>query len=79
MMLTIVDSNFTTHFDWLYKLSDGQKKEFYIMGNNFYKSHKIKDPITKRELDYLDKGSVLNCVVEDINGKNIVVSFRALF
>ena len=78
MMLTVTETNHTTNFDWLYKLSDRQK-DYYIMDYYFYKSHKIKSPITKYELDYLEKGSVLNCVVEEIDGKNIVVSFRGLF
>lgn len=79
MMLTITGTNFTTSFDWLFKLSDDKGDDFYIMDNKFYKSHKIKDIITKKELDYFDKGTVINCVVEEIDGKNVVVNFRGLF
>ena len=78
MMLTVTETNFTTKFDWLYKLSD-KRSDFYIMNDDFYKSHKMTSPITKRELDFLGRGSVLNCVVEEIDGKNIVVNFRGLF
>lgn len=74
MRLRITDANFTTRHDWLYKLADENGNVFYIMNEAFYKKHQFKSPISKRELDYYDKGQWITASVEQIDGKGIVVS-----
>jgi translation elongation factor P/translation initiation factor 5A len=74
MRLEVIDTNFLNDFDWLFKLRDEKGSYFYIMNKDFYKTHNIKSPITKNELDYLDKGFWLKCKVEEIDGRAIVVS-----
>jgi hypothetical protein len=74
MRLRITDMNFTTRHDWLFKLVDENGNDFYIMNEAFYKNHNLKSPITKKELDYYDRGQWITASVEQINGKGIVVS-----
>ncbi len=74
MRLRIIDTNFTTRHDWLFKLVDENGNDFYIMSGAFYKSHNLKSPITKKELDYYDRGQWITASVEQIDGKGIVVS-----
>jgi hypothetical protein len=74
MRLRITNTNFTVRYDWLFELSDENGSLFYIMNDIYYKSHNLKSPITKKELDYFDKGQWLTATVEQIDGKGIVVS-----
>ena len=74
MRLRITDTNFTTKFDWLFKLADEKGQDFYIMDESFYKQHNLKSPITRKELDYYDRGQWITASVKEIGGKNIVVS-----
>lgn len=73
MRLRITDTNFTTKFNWLFKLSDENGNDFYIMNESFYKNHYLKSPITKKELDYLDRGQWITALVEFIDNQKIVV------
>jgi translation elongation factor P/translation initiation factor 5A len=72
--LRIIDTNFTTKHDWLFKLSDENGNDFYIMNQAFYKSHNLKSPITKKELDYYDRGQWITATTVQINDKRIVTS-----
>lgn len=74
MRLRITEVNFTTEHDWLFKLTDESGDAFYIMNESFYKKQNLKSPITKKELDYYDKGQWINVYVKEIDSKNIVVS-----
>ena len=74
MRLRITDTNFTTRHDWLFKLADENGNDFYIMNEAFYKNHNFKSKITKKELDYYDRGQWITASVEQIEGKGIVVS-----
>jgi hypothetical protein len=73
MRLRIIDINFTTKQVWLFKLADENENVFYIMNESFYKNHSLKSPITKKEIDYYDKGQWINASIEQIEGKGIVV------
>jgi len=73
MRLKIIDINFTTKFDWLFKLSDENGNDCYIMNESFYKKHNFKSPISKNELDYYDRGQWINASLEKIGGKLVVV------
>jgi hypothetical protein len=61
MRLKIIDINFTT------------KQDFYVMNESFYKNHNFKSPITKKELDYYDRGQWIKASTEQIDGKGIVI------
>lgn len=74
MRLKITDTNFTAKYEWLFKLSDEDGNDFYIMNEAFYKNHGFKSPITKKELDYYDRGQWITAFVEQIDGKGIVIS-----
>lgn len=74
MRLKITDTNFTTKHDWLFKLVDENGNDFYIMNEAFYKKNNFKSPITKKELDYYDRGYWIFASVEQIEGKRIVIS-----
>jgi hypothetical protein len=74
MRLRIIDTNFTTKFDWLFKLADESGSNFYIMNEQFYKNHNLKSPITKKELDYYYIGQWITSPAKQIDGKFIVVS-----
>lgn len=73
MRLKIIETNFTDEHEWLFQLSDGVGNLFYIMAEPFYKNNGLKSPITKRELDYYDKGQWIGAAIKEIAGKNIVV------
>lgn len=74
MRLKITAVNFTTENDWIFKLTDENGGDFFIMNVVFYRKYNFKDPLEKRELDYFDKGQWINACVDLIEGKNIVVS-----
>lgn len=73
MKLKITDTNFTVRHDWLFKLADENGNDFYIMNEAFYKKHYLKSPITKKELDYYDRGQWISASVEQLEGKGIVI------
>ncbi len=73
MRLTITDVNFTSKYDWLFKLIDQSNEIYYIMDDRFYRNHKVKSPITKQHLDYLDVGQSISAITKEINGKKIVI------
>ena len=73
MRLRITETNYTTKYDWLFKLNDEKAEEYYIMSEVFYKKHHLKSPITKHELDYFDKGIWVTATVKLIDAKNVVV------
>jgi hypothetical protein len=74
MRLRIIDTNFTTKFDWIFKLTSESGINFYIMNEQFYKNHNLEGPITKKELDYYDRGLWISSTAKEIDGKFIVVS-----
>ncbi len=73
MRLKISEVNFTSKFDWLFKLIDEKENNYYIMNELFYKVHNYKSPITKNELDYYDKGLWITALVKEIDQKKIVI------
>ena len=76
MRLRITDVNFTISHDWIFKLSDENGSEAFIMNAKFYKAHNLISPISKKELDYLDKGYWLTCRTIDMEGRRIVTSIE---
>jgi hypothetical protein len=74
MRLRITETNFTANYNWIFKLSSEQWQEAFIMNSDFYKARNMKSPISKRELDYLDKGYWLKCEVKDIEGILVVTN-----
>jgi hypothetical protein len=44
------------------------------MNEQFYKNHNLESPITKKELDYYDRGLWISSTAKEIDGKFIVVS-----
>ena len=73
MRLRIIETNFTTKYNWLFKLFDENENDFYIMDQSFYESQNLKSPITKKELDNYDRGQWITAVVRLIDDKGIVV------
>ncbi|MFC4687674.1 MAG: hypothetical protein BGO86_07615 [Chryseobacterium sp. 36-9] len=73
MRLKIIEVNFTTKYEWLFKLKDHNDEIYYVMDESFYKKYKIKTPITRQHLDSLEKGQSINAIAREIDNKNIVV------
>ncbi|WP_395050471.1 hypothetical protein [Flavobacterium sp.] len=73
MRLRIIETNFTTKYNWLFKLFDENENDFYIMDQSFYESQNLKSPITKKELDNYDRGQWITAVVRLIDDRGIVV------
>lgn len=76
MILQIIDINFTTTFNWLYRLTDNTGVEYFVMNDSFYRMHGFKSPVTKKELDTFDIKQSVDCHYESIDGKNIVTKFK---
>lgn len=74
MRLKITKVNFTTNHDWIFQLVDENGNNLYIMNDAFYNNHKLKSPLTKKELDSYDRGHWINASVEYIGDKGVVVS-----
>ena len=74
MRLKIVEVNFLSYPNWIFKLLSETKEECYIMNGAFYKHYNLNNPISKKELDSLDKGYWINAVVERISDTNVVTS-----
>ena len=73
MRLRIIETNFTSKYNWLFKLVDENENDFYIMDQSFYESQNLKSPITKKELDNYDRGQWITAVVRQIDDRRIVV------
>ncbi|MBP6588204.1 MAG: hypothetical protein KA208_09325 [Flavobacterium sp.] len=73
MRLRIIETNFTTKYNWLFKLFDENENDFYIMNQSFYESQNLKSPITKKELDNYDRGQWITAVVRLIDDRRVVV------
>ena len=73
MRLRIIETNFTTKYNWLFKLFDENENDYYIMNQSFYESQNLKSPITKKELDNYDRGQWITAVVRLIDDRRIVV------
>ena len=75
MNLKVSNVNFTTEYDWIFKLVDIEKNKYFIMNNDFYKSNNLKTPISRIQLDSLDIGHPINCHFKVINEVKIIISF----
>lgn len=73
MRLRIIETNFTTKYNWLFKLFDENENDFYIMNQSFHESQNLKSPITKKELDNYDRGQWITAVVRLIDDRRVVV------
>ena len=73
MRLRIIETNFTTKYNWLFKLFDENENDFYIMNQSFYESQNLKSPITKKELDNYDRGQWITAVVRLLDDRRVVV------
>ncbi|SMC75485.1 hypothetical protein [Pedobacter africanus] len=71
--LRITEVNFTTKENWLFRLVDDEKNEYYIMNQLFYEAQNLKSPITKRELDQYDKGYIIKALIKQFDNKNVVI------
>jgi hypothetical protein len=73
MELTITDTNFSNNTAWVFKLKDKDSNVFYIMNVDFYRKLKRESPITKKHLDYYDKGTVIQAETKEYEAKKVVV------
>ncbi|MDP9080020.1 MAG: hypothetical protein M3O71_21550 [Bacteroidota bacterium] len=74
MKLTITDTNFTNSKDWIFKLSDIDSNSYFVMNAEYYKHLDLKSPITKKHLDYFDKGLVIEAQIKTFDDIKVVVS-----
>lgn len=72
MKLKIIEVNFTSNLNWLYKLINQEGSIFYIMQKDFYDALELHSPVTKRELDCYDTGHFISADVVQNNDANIV-------
>jgi hypothetical protein len=63
MRLRIKELNFSSKYNWIYKLVDEYKKEYFIMDSQFYDAHHLKSPINKHHLDSYDKETSIKAEV----------------
>lgn len=72
MKFKIVETNFTKKYDWLFRLIADDGEVYFIMIEDFYQRHNIQSPISKLELDYLDKGQYVSGVSQSIETLNVI-------
>lgn len=75
MRLKIIQINFTTEDNWIYKLSDGLT-DYYVLDERTYRSKGLNSPINKHKLDYLDIGHSILCETIEIDGLKIVTKMK---
>lgn len=75
MILKVLNVNFSTEFDWIFKLIDSEHNEYFVMDNNFYSNNGLKTPIKHNHLDTLDIGHSINSHFKTINTVKIITSF----
>lgn len=63
-------TNFTIYDQWYFTIEDDNNTAYYLMAENFYKSHRLKDPVTKRELDNLWIDAKVD--FESLEGINVI-------
>lgn len=74
MKLTITHSNFSAENDWIFKLKDDEGNTFYILNSKYYRDAKLKSPITRNQLHYYYKGSVIEAEVKELNTLKVVTT-----
>ena len=74
MQFTVIDFNFAIDKNWIYMLNDAKGDTFYILNAESYKKLDLKTPITKKHLDYYDKGSVIVGAAKEFGGNKIIIS-----
>jgi hypothetical protein len=72
MKLKITNTNFTTRYDWMFKLSDEKGEEFYIMNDSFYNNRHLKSPLSRKELDHFDTGQWIIANSKVVDGLNVI-------
>ena len=73
MRLKVIEIDFTTHNNWIFKFVDSNGCEYFIMNSSFYSENKMKSPISKKELDTLSVDHWLSANVLNINGIMTVI------
>ena len=64
--------------NWLYIIVDVFDNEYFVMEQYYYKRHKLKSPITKREIDTLLKGRKVDFDYKIIDEQNIVIKIFSI-
>jgi hypothetical protein len=72
MIIKVIDVNFTSNHNWIFKFKDSTNEEYFIMTDKFYKLNKLKTPISRKELDSLDIGHSISCHFKLIEGLKVV-------
>jgi hypothetical protein len=72
MRLKISEVNFTNKYRWIFKLTSPEGQLCYIMNDAFYKKHNRKSPLSRKQIEYLDKGQWISASVEKIEDLEVV-------
>lgn len=72
MIIKVIDTNFISKNNWIFRLKDNSNEEYFIMTDKFYKINKLKSPISRKELDSLDIGHSISCHFQIIEGLKVV-------
>lgn len=65
-------SDFFKEQEWLFVIEDDTGSEYFIMEKSFYKKNDLKSPITKRELDSLNKNMQIEFDYKVIDHINVI-------
>ncbi|GEM_PF-5922355 len=65
--------------NWLYVIIDVFDNDYFIMEENYYTKHKLKSPITKREIDTLLKGRKVDFDFQNIGDLKIVIKVFSIY
>lgn len=69
----VVDTNFLSDKDWLFKLVDTDGNFAWMLVDESYKRHGVTSPVHKGHLDSLDKGAFIDGDVALLDGRQVIV------
>ncbi|MBJ2131123.1 hypothetical protein JC525_19590 [Alteromonas sp. IB21] len=76
MLVKVVEASFTTDSPWLFRLSDAESREYFVLNSNEYALHGLSSPVTKKHIDSLDVGSTSRIEYTEIGGKYVVTAIK---
>lgn len=72
MRVKVIDVNFATNKNWIFRFVDSNGSDYYVKDSGFYADEKLNNPVTKMTLDRIHVGMWVNIESQKINGVNIV-------
>ena len=72
MRVRVVDVNYATDKEWIFKFADSAGAEYYMKDNQFYLEENLTNPMTNMSLERVQVGMWINIDSQKAKGLNVV-------